>query len=109
MFLSPIWAYHGELNHPSPTVLLGLLQRSFPSGLLLLNTLGGGGVVSCSTETRDRSPLLLASTQAAGHVATLAESRNTFAFLSHGEDIPELLRMNDDVLWERSFQFRTLG
>jgi hypothetical protein len=33
--LSFLWAYHVQLNHPSPTAMLGLLQRSLPSGLLL--------------------------------------------------------------------------
>jgi hypothetical protein len=63
-------------------------------------------VVSCFTETRERSPLLLASARAAGHAATLAESRKTSAFLNREADIHELLRMNGDAPWERSFQFR---
>jgi hypothetical protein len=63
-------------------------------------------VLSCFTETRERSPLLLASARAAGHAATLAESRKTSAFLNREADIHELLRMNDEAPWERSFQFR---
>jgi hypothetical protein len=63
-------------------------------------------VVPRFTETRERSPLLLASARAAGHGATLAESRKTSAFLNREADIHELLRMNDDAPWERSFQFR---
>jgi hypothetical protein len=66
-------------------------------------------VVSCYTETRDRSPLLTASATAAGHAATLAESRMTSAFLNREADIQELLRMNDDAPWGRSFQFRPFG
>jgi hypothetical protein len=42
----------------------------------------------------------------AGHAASLAESRKTSAFLNREADIHELLRMNDDAPWERSFQFR---
>jgi hypothetical protein len=63
-------------------------------------------VVSCFTETRERSPLLLASARAAGHAATLAESRKTSAFLYCAADLHELLKMNDDAPWERSFQSR---
>jgi hypothetical protein len=62
-------------------------------------------VVSFFTETRERSPLLLASAPAAGHAATLAESRKTSAFVNREADIHELLRMNDGAPWERSFQF----
>jgi hypothetical protein len=61
-------------------------------------------VVSCYTETRERSPLLTASTRAAGPAPTLAESRKTSAFLNREADIQEFLRMNDDAPWERSFQ-----
>jgi hypothetical protein len=63
-------------------------------------------VVSCFTETRARSPLLLVSARAAGHAATLAESSKTSAFLNRAADIQELLRMNDDAPWERIFHFR---
>jgi hypothetical protein len=49
------------------------------------------------------------SARAAGHAATLAESRNTSAFLSREVDIQELLRTNDDSPWERIFQFRPFG
>jgi hypothetical protein len=49
-------------------------------------------VVSCYTETRERSPLLTASTKAAGHAATLAQSRKISAFLNREADIQELLR-----------------
>jgi hypothetical protein len=63
-------------------------------------------VVSCYTETRERSLLLTASERAAGHAAKLAESRRTSAFLNREADIQELLRMHDDAPWERSFQFR---
>jgi hypothetical protein len=66
-------------------------------------------VVSCFTETRERSSLLLSSARAAGHATTLAESRKTSAFLNREADIHELLRMNDDAQWERSFQFRPFG
>jgi hypothetical protein len=62
-------------------------------------------VVTCCTETRDRSPLFLASARAAGHAATLAESRQTSAFLNREAAIQELLWMNDDAPWKRSFQF----
>jgi hypothetical protein len=40
------------------------------------------------------------------HAATLADSRKTSAFLNREADIHELLRMNVDAPWERSFQFR---
>jgi hypothetical protein len=33
--LSSLWAYNVQLIHPSPTAILGLLQRSLPSGLFL--------------------------------------------------------------------------
>jgi hypothetical protein len=66
-------------------------------------------VVSCYTETRERSPLLTSSARAAGHAATLAESRTTCAFLNREADIQELLRMNHDAPWEPSFQFRPFG
>jgi hypothetical protein len=49
---------------------------------------------------------LFASARAAGHAATLAESRKTSAFLNREADIHEFLRTNDDEPWERSFQFR---
>jgi hypothetical protein len=39
-------------------------------------------VLSCYTETRERSPLVTASARAARHAATLAESRKTSAFLN---------------------------
>jgi hypothetical protein len=39
-------------------------------------------VVSCYTEMRERSPLVTASARAAGHAATLEESRKTSAFLN---------------------------
>jgi hypothetical protein len=54
-------------------------------------------VVSCYTETRERSTLLTASTRAAGHAATLAVSPKTSAFLNREADIQELLKMNDDA------------
>jgi hypothetical protein len=63
-------------------------------------------VVSCFTETRERRKILRESARAAGHAATLAESRKTSAFLNREADIHELLRMNDDAPWECSFQFR---
>jgi hypothetical protein len=44
---------------------------------------------------------LLASARA----AALAESRKTSAFLNREADIQQLLRMNDNTSWERSFQF----
>jgi hypothetical protein len=65
-----------------------------------------GTVVSCFTETRERSLLLLASARAAGLAASLAESRKTSAFLNREADVLELLRMNEDAPWERRFQFR---
>jgi hypothetical protein len=49
------------------------------------------------------------SARAAGHAATLAESRKTSAFLNREADIQELLRMNDDAPWERGFQFHPFG
>jgi hypothetical protein len=66
-------------------------------------------VVSCYTETRESSTLLTASSRAAGHAATLAESRKTSAFLNREADIQKLLRMNDDAQWERNFLFRPFG
>jgi hypothetical protein len=36
---SALSAYHVQLNNPSPSAMLGLLQTSFPSGLLLPKTL----------------------------------------------------------------------
>jgi hypothetical protein len=63
-------------------------------------------VVSCFIETRERSPLLLASARAAGHAATPSKSRKTSAFLNREADIHESLTMNDDEPWKRSFQFR---
>jgi hypothetical protein len=65
--------------------------------------------VSCYTETPERSSLLSASARAAGHAATLVESRKTSTFLNREADIRELLRMNDDAPWERSFQYRPFG
>jgi hypothetical protein len=62
-------------------------------------------VVSSFTDTRERSPLLLASARAAGDAATLAESRKTSTFLNREADIHELLRMNGDKPRERCFQF----
>jgi hypothetical protein len=62
-------------------------------------------VLSCFSETRERIPLLLASAQAARDAAALAESRKTSAFLNREAYIHELLRLNDDSPWERSFQF----
>jgi hypothetical protein len=44
-------------------------------------------VVSCLTEKKERSPLLLASVRADEHAATLAESRKTSAFLNRDTDI----------------------
>jgi hypothetical protein len=44
-------------------------------------------VVSCFTETREISPLLLASVRAAEHAATLSESRTTSAFPNRDTDI----------------------
>jgi hypothetical protein len=49
---------------------------------------------------------LLASSLAAGYAVTLAESRKTSAFLQREAEIHELLSVNDDAPWERSFQFR---
>jgi hypothetical protein len=37
--LSSLWAYHVQLNHPSPSAMFGMLQRSLPSGLLLPKTI----------------------------------------------------------------------
>jgi hypothetical protein len=51
----------------------------------------------------DAGPLLSASARVAGHAATLAESRKTSTFLNREVDLKELLRMNDDAPWERSF------
>jgi hypothetical protein len=63
-------------------------------------------VISCFTETRERSLLLLASVRAAGQAATFAENRKTSAFLTREADMQELLRINDDAPWEHIFQFR---
>jgi hypothetical protein len=63
-------------------------------------------VVSCLTEMRGGSPILLASARAAGHAATLTGSRNISAFLNREAGKHELLRMNDGAPWEHSFQFR---
>jgi hypothetical protein len=57
----------------------------------------------------ERSPLRLASARAAGHAATLSESRKTPAFLNREADIHEWLKTNDDAPWERSFQFRPVA
>jgi hypothetical protein len=44
-------------------------------------------VVSCFTEAQELSPLVLASARAAGHAATITESRMTSAFLRREADI----------------------
>jgi hypothetical protein len=64
----------------------------------------GVTVVSCFTETRERSPLLPASVGAAGHAATLTESRKTSAFLYREADTHELLRMNGNAVSSPPFR-----
>jgi hypothetical protein len=59
-------------------------------------------IVSFYTENRERSKLVPASVRAAGLAAILVANRKSSAFLSREE---ELLRINDDATWERSFQF----
>jgi hypothetical protein len=54
-------------------------------------------------ETRDHSPLLLASARATGPAAILAQRRKTSAFLDGEAGIQELFRMNDDAPWEHNF------
>jgi hypothetical protein len=53
-------------------------------------------VLSCFSETRERIVILLASAQAAGDVAALAESRKTSTILNREAYVHELLRLNDD-------------
>jgi hypothetical protein len=65
-------------------------------------------VVSCFTETRERSSLLLASVRPTGNADTLAKRRQTSAFLNREAGIQELLRLTDDAPWERRFLFRPL-
>jgi hypothetical protein len=59
-----------------------------------------------ASRRKERIPLSLASAREAGHVGTYAKSRKTSALLKREADMQELLRMNDDTPWERSFQFR---
>jgi hypothetical protein len=60
-------------------------------------------VASYVTETRERILLKVVTARAAGHAATLAESRKISAVLNREADRQELLRMNDDEPCERSF------
>jgi hypothetical protein len=48
----------------------------------------------------------MASPRAARHSARLAECHKTSVFLNREADIEELLRINYDAPWERSFQLR---
>jgi hypothetical protein len=52
---------------------------------------------------------MTATTRAAGHAATLAESLKASAFLNREADIQEMLRMNDDAPWKRCFHFCPFG
>jgi hypothetical protein len=64
-------------------------------------------VLLCFTETRERRPLLFTSARAGGgHAVTIAGRRKTSAFLNREAGIQELLWINGDDPWKRSFQFR---
>jgi hypothetical protein len=100
----------GRPNHDRPAALyVASLDACEGDGTDWVAAAFDVTVVSCYTETRERSPHLTVSARAARHAATLAESRKSSAFLNREADIQELLRMNDDAPWERSFQFRPFG
>jgi hypothetical protein len=58
--LLSFWAYHVQLNHPAPSAMLGLLQRSLPCGLLLPKTkrdaVLGQECEHCDRQNRGRTP-----------------------------------------------------
>jgi hypothetical protein len=71
----------GMPNHDGPTDLyVASPDACEGAGTDWVAAAFDGIVVSCFMGTRERSPLLLASSRAAGHAATLAESRKTSAF-----------------------------
>jgi hypothetical protein len=84
----------GRPNHNWPVDLYGAFSDACEGvGTDLVAAAFEVTAVSCFTEMRERSALLLASARAAGHAATLGESCKTLAFLNRVADIRELLTM----------------